>query len=80
MMDLNDLKSSISSLSDTELLDLIRNIRTSRRTPKATPTNNKPKAAKASNPVSLDSLMNNLSPEQLAQLIETLEAQNGDRT
>ena len=79
-MDLNDLKSSISSLSDTELLDLIRNIRTSRRTPKATPTNNKPKAAKASNPVSLDSLMNNLSPEQLAQLIETLEAQNGDRT
>ncbi len=79
-MDLNDLKSSISSLSDTELLNLIRNIRTSRRTPKATPTNNKPKAAKASNPVSLDSLMNNLSPEQLAQLIETLEAQNGDRT
>lgn len=79
-MDLNDLTNSISKLSDDELINLIRTIRTSRRTPKATTTNSKPKAAKTSNPVSLDSLMNNLSPEQLAQLIETLEAQNGDRT
>ena len=79
-MDLNDLKISVSKLSDAELMNLIRNIRTSRRTPKATTTNNKPKVAKASNPVSLDSLAASLSPEQLAQLIETLEAQNGSGT
>lgn len=74
-MDLNALRTSVSKLSDDDLIKLIREIRTSRRTPKATSTYTKPKVAKTSNPVSMESLMTSLSPEQLAQLIDTLEAQ-----
>lgn len=73
-MNLDNLRTSISKLSDDDLIKLIREIRTSRRTPKAT-TNTKTKVAKTSNPVSIESLMTSLSPEQLAQLIDTLEAQ-----
>ena len=45
-MDLSDLTTSISKLSDDELINLIRTIRTSRRTPKATTTNTKTKVCK----------------------------------
>jgi hypothetical protein len=74
-MNLDNLRTSISKLSDDDLIKLIREIRTSRRTPKTQPTNTKTKVAKSTNPVNLEVLMTSLSPEQLAQLIDTLEAQ-----
>lgn len=74
-MNLDNLRTSISKLSDDDLIKLIREIRTSRRTPKTKLTNTKTKVAKSTNPVNLEVLMTSLSPEQLAQLIDTLEAQ-----
>lgn len=76
-MDLADLKTTISSLNDEELLNLIRGIRTSRRTAKPKP-NAKSKSAKPerkANPVSFDALLGSMSPDQLEQLINTLESE-----
>lgn len=77
-MDLNDLKTSISNLSDEDLMKVIRDIRTSRRTPKANSSTNIQKVKKATtkkeNPVSLDALLASASPEQIASIIAALEA------
>ena len=75
-MDLNDLKKSISDCTEDELMQLIKGIRTSRRTPKAT-TTTKPKTAKTktATPVSNEALLAGLSPEQVAILIKQLEGQ-----
>lgn len=77
-MDLNDLKTSISNLSDDDLMKVIRDIRTSRRTPKANSSPNIQKVKKATtkkeNPVSLDALLASASPEQIASIIAALEA------
>ncbi len=75
-MDLADLKTTISNLNDEELLNLIRDIRTRRRTAKPKP-NAKPKSAPArkANPVSFDALLGSMSPDQLEQLINTLESE-----
>ena len=74
-MELSDLKNSISGLSDQELMDLIRDIRTSRRTPKATTVakTTKTKSAKATNPISTDALLSSMTPEQIDALINQLE-------
>lgn len=76
-MDLADLKTTISSLNDEELLNLIREIRTSRRTAKPKP-DAKSKSAKPerkANPVSFDALLGSMSPDQLEQLINILESE-----
>ncbi len=75
-MELSDLKTTLTELSDQELFDLIKGIRASRRTPKAT-TSTKPKAArkaKAESPTSIDALLSALSPEQIEDLIKQMEA------
>ena len=73
-MDLNDLsKKSISDMSEEELIQAIKEIRTSRRTPKAT-TVAKPRASsKSINPISNDALIASMSPEQIEALIKQLE-------
>ena len=77
-MDLNDLKTSISNLSDDDLMKVIRDIRTCRGTPKANSSTNIQKVKKATtkkeNPVSLDALLASASPEQIASIIAALEA------
>lgn len=72
-MELNDLKKSISDCTEEELMQLIKGIRTSRRTPKAT-TTTKPKTTKSktANPVSDEALLAGLSPEQVEVLLKQL--------
>ncbi len=74
-MELSDIKKSISDLSDNELMSLIRDIRTSRRTPKATTVvkQSKTKSAKQTNPVSTDALLAGMTQEQIDTLINQLE-------
>ena len=74
-MELSDIKKSISDLPDDELMSLIRDIRTSRRTPKATTVvkQSKTKSTKAANPVSTDALIAGMTPEQIDALINQLE-------
>lgn len=59
-------------------MKVIRDIRTSRRTPKANSSPNIQKVKKATtkkeNPVSLDALLASASPEQIASIIAALEA------
>ena len=75
-MDLNDLnKKSISDMSEEELMQAIKEIRTSRRTPKAVTATPKPRASsKTINPISNDALFASMSPEQIESLIKQLEA------
>jgi L-arabinose isomerase len=76
-MDINDLKASISKMSDDELMSLIKDIRTSRRTPKTNSSykSKQSKAAtKASTAINLDAALKNLSPDALDTLINKLEA------
>ena len=75
-MELSDLKETISNLNDEELMNLIRGIRSSRRTTKPKP-DAKPRAVstKKENPVSFDALIGSMSPEQMEQLINALESE-----
>lgn len=77
-MNLDDLKKSVSDLSDDELQNLIRDIRVTRRTPVS-----KPKAAstiKSAKPVSQDlslaTLMAGMTKEQAEVLLKQLEKGN----
>ncbi len=56
-------------------MSLIRDIRTSRRTPKATTVvkQSKTKSAKQTNPVSTDALLAGMTQEQIDTLINQLE-------
>lgn len=74
-MELSDIKKSLSNLSEQELMNLIRDIRTSRRTPKATTVvkQSKTKSAKQANPVSTDALLAGMTQEQIDILINQLE-------
>lgn len=76
-MDLADLKTTVSNLSDEELLGLIKNIRSSRRVSKVS-NSNKPKATtrKTSN-ISIDSMLRSIPADQLEQLINALETEAG---
>lgn len=67
-MDLKGLKESISSLSDTQLLDLLLDIRSARRTFKEkAPIKRAARATKMQNDIA------NLKPEDLQQLLELLK-------
>lgn len=77
-MNLDDLKKSVSDLSDDELQNLIREIRVTRRTPVS-----KSKAAstiKSAKPVSQDlslaTLMAGMTKEQAEVLLKQLEKGN----
>ena len=80
-MNLSDLRASVSQLSDDELMAIIREIRTTRRTPKA--TNGKPKAAKAktmkAQPAISDALLASIPQDKLDELIAQLEQSKGDK-
>lgn len=75
-MELSDIKSSFSEKSDEELRELLMSIRQSRRTAKVNPQKQKkPKAtrtAKAKPEVSLEALVANMSPEQIAAALAQL--------
>jgi len=71
MATINDLGKSISDMSDDELIERLRELRQSRRTPKAS---QKRAAAKPKQkPLDLNAAANMLSDEARKKLIETLE-------
>lgn len=74
-MELHDIKESISNLSDDELKELFKNIRTNRRTPRAVSVSTKAKPAKVEKPVSIDTLLSSISPDQIDQILAALESQ-----
>jgi hypothetical protein len=76
-MELQDIKKSLSELSEEELRDLLAGIRTSRRTAKPRTSLRKSerasaKSAKAKSEVSIDALLGALSPEQLLKLMSEM--------
>lgn len=73
-MNLDDLKKSISNMSDDELMSLIRDIRSNRRISKQS-INSKTKqtATKQKQEIGLSSLLSNMSAEQIDALINSLE-------
>jgi hypothetical protein len=73
-MELEDLKDSVSHLSTEELMTIIKDIRSNRR--KAKVIKIKPAKQAKANPVSIDSLLDNISADQLEQLISKLEGLN----
>jgi hypothetical protein len=66
-----DLKKSASEMSDEELMTLLKDVRQSRRTVKrqvsSAPTKRAPKTEASS--VSVDDLIKNLTPEQVAAFL-----------
>lgn len=75
MSKIDDLKESISTMSDEALQALLLDIRLSRRTPKKV---DKPSKAKASTPASsnqldADTLLASLTPEMRATLLRKME-------
>jgi hypothetical protein len=70
-MDLADLKTSVSNLSDEELMKTLMGIRANRRVSKAQPTQKK--SSSPSKPASIESLLASASPDMIAQMIEALE-------
>jgi hypothetical protein len=81
-MNLSDLRVSVSGLSDEELLALVRDIRCTRRTPKA--ANGKVKAVKAKAKVESkvaisDALLASIPQDKLDELIAQLEQSKGDK-
>ena len=74
MANIEDLRKSISEMSDSELMDEIRNIRLSRRTPK-TKVGTKKKSTKK---VVID--INNMTPQQAQDFLKELEEEGLDDT
>ena len=70
-MELNDIKTSISDMSDEDLIVFITKLRTSRATPKE--AEKKKKSTPTKKEKSLSSLLGNLSPEQIAEVLAALE-------
>jgi len=68
MATINDLGKSISSMSDDELMERMRDLRQSRRTPKA-----KRKSAAKKKEVDVNAELAKMTPEMKAQLLKTLE-------
>lgn len=74
MAKLEDLKKSVSDLSDEELRVLLQTVRQSRRvTKKAAPTVAKKASAPKSAGPSLEAMLNALSPEDKAKLVAQLQ-------
>jgi hypothetical protein len=71
---IDDLKDSISSMSDGQLMDLILSVRANRRIRKDRPTKVK---KKQSNIVDLTKLVSNISPEAAKALLAQLNKKKG---
>jgi hypothetical protein len=61
-------------MSEEELMQAIKEIRTSRRTPKTTAVAKPKTSSKTIKPISNDALFASMSPEQIESLIKQLEA------
>ena len=68
MATINDLGKSISSMSDEELMERMRDLRQSRRTPKA-----KRKSTTKKKEIDVNAELAKMTPEMKAQLLKTLE-------
>lgn len=78
-MNIDDIKASISQMSDEELMLVLRDIRTSRRvSKKQTQKSGSTKVKKEGN-INLVSLVNTLSKDQINQLIAALQPQEGGK-
>ena len=67
-MDLRELRSSVSEMSQEELLELLQQIRSNRRTPAE-----KPKPKRVAKPAkTVEKAMADLSSEDIASLLEAL--------
>lgn len=71
-MQLSDLRKSISDMTEEELRQELLAIRSSRRISKKPPTATKAKAPTQKSEASTDTLINALSPEQIAQLLKNM--------
>jgi hypothetical protein len=65
---IDDLKGSISSMSEDKLMELMMEIRANRRVRKS-----KPQKGKKSNVLDLEKLLGNLSPEVAKSLLEKIK-------
>ena len=75
-MDLTDLKMTISDMSDSDLMNLIRDIRSSRRVSKNTNVSKtRAKSVKKSTDINIESMLRNIPADKLEQLINTLESE-----
>ena len=74
MANIEDLRKSIEEMSDSELMDEIRNIRLSRRTPKIKASTKK----KSSKKLVID--INNMTPQQAQDFLKELEEDGLDDT
>ena len=70
MATINDLGKSITSATDEELIERLRDLRQSRRTPKAKRTST---AARKKKEVNVKVELAKMTPEMKAQLLKTLE-------
>lgn len=66
MDSIDKLKKSVSNMSDNELFDLVRDIRTSRRTSKS-------RGTKKTKELDLSSLINSLSSEDADRLLKRIK-------
>lgn len=73
-MSLEEIRKSITEMDDDELRDALREIRASRRTPKASANRMKAKAVANNEPTkaSVGSLLSNLSADDKAALLKQL--------
>ncbi|MFA5378331.1 MAG: hypothetical protein WC455_21435 [Dehalococcoidia bacterium] len=80
MANIEDLKQSITSMSNADLIALMKQTRESRRTSKREPSKlAKAKSAttKPATAVSVDQLLASMTPEAALQLLQQLEKQGG---
>jgi hypothetical protein len=75
-VDLTDLRKSVSTLSDEDLLGLLKGIRSNRRIAKPRAESKKPAIQKPS-AIGIDALLASASPDMIASLIATLEQKQG---
>jgi hypothetical protein len=75
-VDLTDLRKSVSTLSDEDLLGLLKGIRSNRRISKPKTESKKTTTQKPST-IGIDALLASASPDMIASLIATLEQKQG---
>lgn len=74
-MNIDNLRESISSLSDEDLMLVLKDIRSSRRVSKKEPKKVNVKSKESS--IDISTLLGSMSPEQIKELLNKLETQGG---
>jgi hypothetical protein len=74
-VDLTDLRKSVSTLTDEDLLGLLKGIRSNRRISK--PKTESKKTTQKPSTIGIDALLASASPDMIASLIATLEQKQG---